>query len=123
MCHIILFMPVLGLGIFWIWPIEIAGPVYAVILLLSVILYAIIMQTMQSPVTTGSEGLRHEVGIVVEGGKKDCRVQIRNEIWKASSKELLGSGERVTVTGSSGLVLKVQRYTNQEKGVSSYEAV
>ena len=123
MCHIILFMPVLGLGVFWIWPIEIAGPVYAVILLLSVILYAIIIQTMHTPVTTGSEGLRDAVGIVIEGGKRECLVQIRNEIWKAASKEPLGSGERVTVIGSRGLILQVQRYTNQTKGVPSHEGI
>ncbi len=123
MCHIILFMPVMGLGVFWVWPVEIAGPVYAVILLLSVVLYGIVLQTMQSPVTTGSEGLRHTVGIVVNGGEKDCLVQVRNEIWTASSKEPLSSGEQVLITGSNGLVFQVQRYTNQGKGASSYDKV
>jgi len=120
MCHVILAMPILGTGVFFIWPAQIAGPVYAVILLVSVVLYMVVIQTMRSPVVTGLPGLKREIGVVVDGGRHDVLVQIRNEIWKAHSSEILSTGEQVTVTGSNGLVLEIQRYNNQKKGVSSY---
>ncbi len=123
MCHIILFMPIMGLGVFWIWPVEIAGPVYGMILVLSVILYIILVQTMKSPVKSGIKGMLNDRGVVVRSGKTDCLVQVHGELWKAVSQERLSDGERVTVTGHRGLTLKVRRddvRNNERKGALTH---
>ena len=35
MCHLVLLMPLIGLTVFWVSPINIATPIYLVILVLS----------------------------------------------------------------------------------------
>lgn len=44
MCHLILLTPVFSLAVFWIWPLTVAGPVYAVVVALSLWMYALIMR-------------------------------------------------------------------------------
>jgi hypothetical protein len=39
MCHLALLLPLLGLPLFWVWPLDLALPVYAVLLLVSAGVY------------------------------------------------------------------------------------
>jgi len=102
-------MPVFGLSVFWIWPIQIAAPVYTLILIISVVLYVILMRTMGLPTANGSEGLLHELGEVVRNGENNCLVRVHGELWQAESDERIGAHETVEVTGTRGLVLTVRR--------------
>lgn len=115
MCHIILLMPVFGLSVFWIWPIQIAAPVYTAILIISVVLYGILMRTMRMPKTNGVDGLRNELAKVVRNGKNNCLVRVHGELWKAVSEETVGAHEIVEITGNHGLVLTVRRPVNLRK--------
>lgn len=76
MCHILLMMPELGLPIFWLWPISVAAPIYAIILLLSVWLYILTIRVMKFPVRTGRESMLQMSGEVIASGADCARVRI-----------------------------------------------
>lgn len=109
MCHLILLLPVLGLPIFWMAPLSVAGPVYAIVFLLSVWLYWLIMRSMRQPVGTGVERLRQEVGEVVDTGERAVTVRVQNELWRAKCRQVLERGDRVKVVDVQGLTLHVEK--------------
>ncbi len=109
MCHLILLLPVLGLTVFWVAPLSVAGPVYAIVFLLSVWLYWLIVRSMRQPVETGMEHLRRETGEVVDTRGRILTVRVQNELWRAKSSEALERGERVKVVGVEGLTLRVEK--------------
>ena len=109
MCHLILLTPVFALVIFWIWPLGVAGPVYAAIAVVSIWMYVWIMRAMRQPVLGGAEELLHSVGKVTQVDGHALRVRVHSEFWNAQSSDDLHSGDRVKVTGISGLILRVRR--------------
>ena len=109
MCHLILLLPVLGLAVFWLWPLSVAAPVYAVILAISLAFYYFIMQAMRRPVMTGAEEIRRKTGKVIEVRGRKILVRVRGEIWNAESSDRLRVGDYVRITDLNGLVLSVQR--------------
>lgn len=110
MCHLLLLMPILGIPVFWLWPVSIAAPVYAVILVVSAWLYFFVMRAMRRPVGTGSEGIMQSIGEVIDDTKtKMTCVRVQSELWGAVSSEPLHRGDRVRVVAIDGLTLRVQR--------------
>ena len=109
MCHLILVLPVLGLAVFWLWPLSVAAPVYAVILAISLAMYYLIMQAVRRPVMTGAEEILQKTGKVLEVRGRKISVRVRGEIWNAESSDRLHTGDDVSITGLEGLVLRVQR--------------
>ena len=59
----------------------------------------------------GTDGLRGEVGVVHEEIDPEGVVFVHGEYWRARSREKLEPGERVTVEGIEGLILKVRKAT------------
>ena len=57
MCHRILLMQVLALPIFWLMPLNLAAPSYAVIALFSGLVFWLIAKSMMKPIATGAESL------------------------------------------------------------------
>lgn len=110
MCHLILMLPVLGLPVFWLWPLSEAVPVYSVILVLSVLVYVYVIRAMRQPVETGAEQILHSIGKVIEVGVKDIRVRVHSEIWRAGSTEKLKPGDLVEIVGIDGLKLRVRKH-------------
>ena len=108
MCHIVLFLPILGLAVFLVLPLVWAGPVYAVIFLLSVAMYMLIIKAMRQPITTGTEALLRSRATVVGGDKGYWRVQVGNETCDAESPEILEVGDSVRITSINGLRLRVE---------------
>ena len=109
MCHVLLLMPFLGLSVFWIWPVEMALPVYTVILMISGILYFFIIKAQHEPVHVGREALLHQIGQVIAPLSPDGLIRLRGEIWRASSSEMIPRGDHVEVVGLDGLTLLVQK--------------
>jgi membrane protein implicated in regulation of membrane protease activity len=109
MCHIILFMPLLTLPIFWLLPLNIALPVYLVILALSAWLYYFVMVAMRKPVVTGIEHLLHSQGEVIDAHEGHLHVRVDSEIWQAESNDALQPGDQVKVTGIDHMHLGVSR--------------
>jgi membrane-bound serine protease (ClpP class) len=102
-------MPILGLPVFWLLPMPVAAPGYAVIVALSLWLYSYILRSMRRPVETGMEEILHSTGKVIETGHRLLKVQVHSEIWNARSSDQLHKGDAVKVAGMNGLTLRVQR--------------
>jgi len=103
-CHLLLLLPVIGLGLFLILPWTIALPGYLALVVLSLWLYVKIMESMHRPVTTGGEGL---VGQVAEVGP-DGSLLLKGERWSIAGRDGLRPGQQVRVVGLRGLRLEVQ---------------
>ncbi|NIR30822.1 MAG: hypothetical protein GWN84_16200 [Gammaproteobacteria bacterium] len=116
MCHLILLLPVLGLSLFWVAPLPVAGPIYGIVFLLSVWLYWLIMRSMKHPVETGMEQLRREVGEVVDAGDRKATVRVQNELWQCKCKEKLERGDSVKVLDVDGLTLRVEKLAGPGRG-------
>jgi membrane protein implicated in regulation of membrane protease activity len=109
MCHLLLLMPIIGLVVFWIWPLSIAIPVYLVILILSTAIYVIALKSMRKPVVTGSEGLIGKAAEILDMSNHKGHVRIENEIWDAYTDEPLQKGDEARVIEIQGMTLKIAR--------------
>ncbi len=109
MCHLILLMPILGLPVFWLWPLSLAAPVYGLIFLASLWTYFYVLRAMKRPVETGAEGILRETGRVIEARQRRARVRVHSEIWDAVLPEKLHKGDRVQVDAVEGLTLRVRK--------------
>lgn len=109
MCHFALMMPVLGLGVFWLAPLDMALPIYGIILAVSLAIYIPMMRAMQRPVETGAEGMLHKIDSVIEPIHPEGRVKVHGEIWQATSAEELQAGDRAEIIAVEGLTLKVRK--------------
>lgn len=110
MAHLILLLPVVGLGVFWLLPLPLALPAYLVILVASGVVYVAAVRVMHRAVQTGAEGMAHKVGEVVDFSGTRGRVAVEGEIWAAVSAEPLRAGEQVEVLGvADRLTLRVRR--------------
>lgn len=110
MCHLVLLLPILGLAVFWIWPLPVAIPVYAVVAALSGLLYAFVLKAMRKPVRTGKEHLVGAVGTVVARTDAGIEVRVESELWTADAMDAgLDVGDVVRVVGLEGLKLVVSR--------------
>ena len=109
MCHLLLLLPILALPVFWLWPLEVAGPVYAVIAAASLAIYAFTIKAMRLPVRTGKEEMLHSTGRIID--MPDARtiwVRVHDERWRARSpRGGLHAGDRVRVVGMDGMTLVV----------------
>ncbi|MBW1787054.1 MAG: nodulation protein NfeD [Deltaproteobacteria bacterium] len=61
----------------------------------------------------GAEGMLGEVGLVKEALDPEGLVFIHGEYWRAEADEPIGPGEKVTVVGVEGLVLRVKKVPGQ----------
>ena len=109
-------MPVLALPIFWLLPLNMAIPIYAVIALVSGLFYRLIAKSMRKPPATGREGLIGATGEVVSKlGPADLAhylIRSKGELWSAKSRDTLQTGEMVSVTAVEGIRLVVCRNGN-----------
>ncbi|BAU49813.1 serine protease [Sulfurifustis variabilis] len=116
MCHLLLLLPMLGLPVFWLWPIEVAAPVYAVIFAVAVWTYGLALRSAHRPVETGREAILHGRGRVVNAGGRRLTVQLGAELWNAESRDALRAGDEIRVLGVDGLVLNVARLAEARDG-------
>lgn len=109
MCHLILFLPVFALPVFWFFPLNTALPLYLFVIGISMLLYFKIFQAMRSKIQTGKEAMVGKEGLVVEDIDPEGRVQYASEIWYAMTKgRRFLKGERVKICGFRGLILFVE---------------
>lgn len=108
MCHIALLLPVLALPVFWILPLAVSVPVYAVVLIIAALVYWYAMLAMRRPVETGVEGMIGATGEVVESHGATLILRIGGEIWSGRSATALSKGEHVEVIAMERLVLVVR---------------
>ena len=109
MCHLVLFMPILALPVFWLLPVAPAVLLYLVILGLSGWLYYVMFKVMRRPRVAGAETLIDRCGKVVDIAGGCPHVRIGNEVWKAESRDTLHDRDTVRVIDRDGLTLRVRR--------------
>jgi len=109
-------LPLLGLAVFWLWPLSLALPAYVVILLLSAWIYYYAIAAMRREVITGREALLHSRGEVVSIDASGAHVRVRSERWEATSAEALSVGDAVEVLGIDGVTLRVRRVSQSRIG-------
>lgn len=109
MCHLLLILPILALAAFWVWPLAIAAPVYAAVLVISLLFYTLLIKSMRTPVRTGREDMLHSTGIVLRpAGPRAVWIRVHGEEWKAHSGAYsLRPGDTVRIVGMDGMTLHV----------------
>lgn len=116
MCHLLLFMPVIALPIFWLAPLNVAIPIYAVIVLISGLLYWLIVKSMRKTPLVGAESLLGSEAEVVSrlspGQVAQYLVRSQGELWSARSADVLEPGETVRIAALRGISLVVERRDN-----------
>ncbi len=100
-CHVLLAMPVIGLGLFFVFPLATALPIYLLVVALSFALYYKITESMHAPVRTGPEALIGREVMTTEDGS----VRWQGEWWTAQPRL---PRQRVRVVGLKGLNLVVE---------------
>ncbi|MFQ5846908.1 MAG: NfeD family protein [Candidatus Methylomirabilales bacterium] len=110
MCHLILLLPVIGLGLFAVFPLEVALPLYGIVLVLSAFLYFVIGRTMHLPVQTGPEGMIGKEAQVIQDLNPRGVIRHHNELWSAQSGERIEKGEKVIIVAVDRLVATVKRH-------------
>lgn len=108
-CHVLLMMPLLGLGLFAVLPWPVALPSYLVLAAVSLVLYLKIMRAMRRPVQTGREAMIGAVVTVTRAIASRGQVRYFNELWSALSEQQLTAGERARIVGIDGMRLVVCR--------------
>jgi membrane-bound serine protease (ClpP class) len=108
MYHLILLMPLIGLGLFWLLPFAFALPLYLVVLLLSGYIYFVMVRAMRRPVETGAQALVGKSADVVEADVHGLEVRVEGATWQAISEGPLRKGDKVRVVGVDGLTLRVK---------------
>lgn len=116
MCHLLLLMPVFGVTVFWLLPLQQALPIYGVILLISALFYWLIFRTNAKPMETGVANLIGSQAEVVSrlrpGHHAKYLVRAGGELWSARSKDMLEPGEAVDIAALNGISLVVERRNN-----------
>ncbi len=100
-CHVLLAMPVIGLGLFFVLPLATALPIYLLVVALSFALYYKITESMHAPVRTGPEALIGREVVTTEDGS----IRWQGEWWTAQPRL---PRQRVRVVGLKGLNLVVE---------------
>jgi inner membrane protein len=108
-CHLVLFLPVLALPVFWLMPPAEAIAVYAPVLGLSAWVYYVTVRAMRQPVLGGHEEMLNAVGTVIQAEHGRALVRLHGELWHALAPGDVTAGDSVTVVGLDGLVLRVKR--------------
>ncbi len=104
-------LPILGLILFFVLPFPAALTLYFCCLILSGLMYYGMFSAMggRRKVQTGFEKFIDEEAVVVEDLDPEGKVEIDDEIWKATAKsKRFQKGEKVRVNGIEGLVLIVE---------------
>lgn len=110
-CHVLLFgLPVLGLPLFWTFPLPLALALYLPLSTVSVGFGVVVMRALRLPVSTGVAALRGRSGRVVTVDRRSVLVKLdgEGELWRAIASEPLALKQPVGVLDVDGLTLIVE---------------
>lgn len=108
-CHVLLMMPLLGLGLFALLPWPVALPIYLALVAVSLGLYAKVIHGMRQPVQSGQEAMLGAVATVTRDIASQGQVRYGNELWSAVSEQRLTAGQQARIMGFDGIRLVVRR--------------
>jgi membrane protein implicated in regulation of membrane protease activity len=105
--HLILLLPILALGLFFVFRWQIALILYTPILLGSIAVFVKVLQAQRRPRTTAEGAMVGARAVVVEAQNGKTLVEYHGEIWRAVSTVPLHPHEEVLVQAVNGLLLTV----------------
>ena len=77
-------------------------------LLYILLVLSLALHTLRKKVLTGKEGFIGQEGVVLTASKERTTVRVLGEIWQAKAGENLSPGQKIRITGLSGLELTVE---------------
>ena len=108
-CHLLLLLPVVGLGLFYILPWPAALGVNAVLTAFALGITIPAMRALRQPLFTGREALVGRNAEAVTDIEREGLVQCQGELWTATANGIrIPSGARLTVVGVQGIRLMVE---------------
>jgi membrane-bound serine protease (ClpP class) len=107
MHHLLLILPLVGLVLFVFLLWQVALPLYAVILGISLGVYWKIIQAQRRRPVIGKRAMIGDRAVVVRVEGDDVEVEYEGEIWRAVSPEPLHQGQQVIIESVEGLILRV----------------
>lgn len=108
MCHLIFFLPVFGLPVFWFFPFKTALVIYLIICAVTLLLYYKIFQALHGKVCTGKEAMLGKTAVVIRNIDPEGKIQYATEIWRATARgKTFLKGEKVLINDVLGLNLQV----------------
>lgn len=120
MCHLVLFLPVFALPVFWLLPMSLAAPLYGAVAVVSLVLYAYTVKAMKQRRLNGAEGMLGEAGQVVETGEQGATLFFHGELWRADVEgEPLVPGDEALIVGIDGLRLRIRRKAGASRGATA----
>ena len=112
MCHLIFLLPLAGIPLFWVLPLEYALPINVLLWIVFGLLGYKVIKAMMRPTKDGFKSLIGTEAMVVSAesqGYGQYLVKAEHELWTARSTETLHPGERVKVAAADGIKLVVKR--------------
>ena len=100
MCHLIFFLPVFALPVFWLFPFSIAVLIYLIICAISFFVYFKIFQAMRMKRQNGKEAMLGKTCCVIQDLAPEGKIQYATEIWNAMTNgKTFQKGEHVKISG------------------------
>jgi membrane protein implicated in regulation of membrane protease activity len=110
---VLMFLPLIALPVFWLLPFAQAIPLYALSVLVSAAMFWFMRGSMTQRAVTGAEGLIGKDARVVSqsrsGNEQAYLVEVKGELWTATSAADVKVGETVRIMGMDGIKLIVGR--------------
>ncbi len=107
MCHLVLFLPIFALPVFWFLPWPVATAIYVAVVALSAWLYYVVIKVMHRPSVIGAHTLLGAGGTVMRCDGSGGLARIGRELWRVESRRALRVNQHIQVTGRRGFVLEV----------------
>ena len=109
MCHLILFLPVFALPVFWFFSFSTALPIYLIISAISAFLYFLIFKAMMMKPRVGKEAMLGKTVEVIKDIAPEGKIKYTSEICNAiADGKKFSVGEKVIIHGFWGMNVLVK---------------
>lgn len=113
MCHLLIAVPVAGLGLFYFFPFGLALTIYLPTAGISLFLLLLVVKAHCRPTVTGRESMVGECADAISDLGPTGKISFQGLIWDARSETPVRQGERVIITGFQGLKALVRKRESQ----------
>lgn len=108
-CHLLLLLPVAGLGLFFVLPWPVALALNALLTAIAVGIAVPAVQALRRPALTGMEAMVGQVAEAATEIEREGLVRHGGELWTATADgHRISKGARVSIVGVQGTKLAVR---------------
>ncbi|MCJ7772784.1 MAG: hypothetical protein MUP22_06575 [Desulfobacterales bacterium] len=109
MCHLVLFLPIIALPVFWFFPFSTAMTFYLIVSGISMLMYFLIFKAMMMKPRVGKEAMLGKTGVVIKDIAPEGKIKYATEIWNAMTVgKKFSVGEKVEIHGFWGMNVLVK---------------